>query len=316
MKAMVIKEFGGPDVFEARDMPKPEPGPKELLVRVHATSINPVDYKIRQSGSWAGVQPPAIIGYDASGVVEAVGELVQDFQVGDEVYYTPEIDGSPGTYAEYHAVDEAIAAFKPDNLSHAEAATIPLAGGTAWGALIPRANIWLGETLLIHGCGGVGSLGLQIARAAGARVLVCCSDYMVPLAEELGADRAIDYKSEDFVEVVQEETDGEGVHVVFDAVGGDTLARSIPVVQPFGVMVGIVSSSVDLRAAYRKNVTLHTMFLQRDRQQLDVLRTLLERGEIRPVIDSVMDLEEVAEAHRRLEAGGVQGKIALRVTSQ
>jgi NADPH:quinone reductase-like Zn-dependent oxidoreductase len=138
---------------------------------------------------------------------------------------------------------------------------------------------------------------------------------MVPLAEELGADRAIDYKSEDFVDVVQEETDGEGVHVVFDTVGSESLARSIPVVQPFGVMVGIVSSSVDLRAAYRKNITLHTMFLQRERQQLDVLRTLLERGKIRPVVDSVLDLEEVGEAHRRLEAGGVKGKIALRVTT-
>ncbi|MFN2167642.1 MAG: zinc-binding dehydrogenase, partial [Anaerolineae bacterium] len=106
-----------------------------------------------------------------------------------------------------------------------------------------------------------------------------------------------------------------GVHVVFDTVGGETLARSIPVVQPFGVMVGIVSSSVDLRAAYRKNITLHTMFLQRERQQLDVLRTLLERGKIRPVVDSILDLEEVGEAHRRLEAGGVKGKIALRVTT-
>jgi NADPH:quinone reductase len=316
MKAMVIKEFGGPEVFEARDMPKPEPGPTELLIKVFATSVNPVDYKIRQSSSWAGVQPPAIIGYDASGVVEAVGDLVQDFEAGDEVYYTPEIDGNPGTYAEYHTVDESIVAFKPDNLSHAEAATIPLAGATAWGALIPRANIWLGETVLIHGCGGVGSLGVQIAKAAGARVLITCSDYMLPLAEELGADRAIDYKTEDFVAVVEEETEGEGVHVVFDTVGGETLAQSIPVVQAFGVMVGIVSSSIDLRAAYRKNLTLHTMFMQRDRQQLDVLRTLLEAGQIRPLVDSVMDLEEVAEAHRKLEAGGVRGKIALQVAAE
>jgi NADPH2:quinone reductase len=156
MKAMLITGFGGPEVFELREMPKPEPGPCQILVKVHATSVNPVDYKIRQAGAWAGIKPPAIIGYDVSGVVEDLGDGVEDFQVGDEVYYTPEIFEGQGGYAEYHVAHQAIVARKPSNLSHVEAASIPLAGGTAWDALITRANLHVGETVLIHGAGGVG----------------------------------------------------------------------------------------------------------------------------------------------------------------
>jgi NADPH2:quinone reductase len=315
MRAMVIKTFGGPEVFEERDMPKPKPGPNEVLVRVYATSINPVDYKIRQAGSWAGIEPPAIIGYDVSGTIEEIGSQVQDFEPGDEVYYTPEIGSAPGSYAEYHVADEAIVARKPANLSHVEAASIPLAGGTAWGALVPRANVWAGETVLIHGCGGVGSLAVQIAKASGAHVFVTCSDYMVDLARELGAGRPINYKTEDFIEVVQEETGGEGVHVVLDTVGGDTLTRSIQVARSFGDMVGIASTDTGFRAANRKNLKVHFMFLQRDRFQLDMLRVLIEHGQVKPVIDSVMPLNQVAEAQRRLQAGGVKGKIVLQVAN-
>lgn len=140
MRAMVVKAFGGPDVFEAQDLPMPQPGPGEVLVKVHATSVNPVDYKIRQNGTWAGVQPPAVIGYDVSGVVEALGDGVGDFAVGDEVFYTPDIFAGPGSYAEYHVVHEGIIARKPDNLSHEEAASIPLAGGTAWDAIASAAR--------------------------------------------------------------------------------------------------------------------------------------------------------------------------------
>jgi NADPH2:quinone reductase len=201
MKAMFIREFGGPEVFEEREAPKPEPRATELLVKVYATSVNPVDLGVRRAGSWA-VEPPASIGYDVSGVVEAVGSEVEEFGPGDEVYYTPEIVGGQGSYAEFHVVDASIAARKPKNLTHAEAASIPLAGGTAWGALIPRAQLWVGETALIHGGGGVGSLAVQIAKAAGAYVFAVCSDCMVPLLKDLGADRAINYKTEDFVEVV------------------------------------------------------------------------------------------------------------------
>jgi len=314
MRAMVIKSFGGSDVFQAQDLPTPQPGPGEVLVKVHATSVNPVDYKIRQNGTWAGIQPPAVIGYDVSGVVEALGEGAGDFAVGDQVFYTPDIFTGPGSYAEYHVVHESIVARKPDNLSHMEAASIPLAGGTAWDALITRAQVRPGETALIHAAaGGVGSLAVQIAKTAGATVYATCSSYNRDLVEQLGADVVIDYHSEDVAEVIGRETGGKGVDVVFDTVGGDTIAQSIPITKPGGRIVSVVNTSGDLNAAYGKNITLHFLFLQRARTKLDALREQIERGRIKPVIDSVLPLEDVAEAHAKMERGGVRGKIVLQV---
>jgi NADPH2:quinone reductase len=314
MKAMVLTEFGGLDKLEFREMPIPQPGPMELLVRVHATSVNPVDLKLRQNGSWAGIVPPAVLGADVSGVVEEVGEGVTDFATGDEVYYTPEISGGQGSYAEYHVVDEAIVAQKPTNLSHVEAAAIPLAGGTAWTALMERAGVSLGETVLVHGVGGVGSMAVQIASAAGARVLATCGYYMLNDAEALGVYQAINYESDDFVSVVQEATEGAGADVVLDTVGGDLLARSIEVTRPFGRLVSIVSTDAGFSAGNAKNLTVHLVFLQRERSRLVRLSELIERGQLRPVIDSVMPLTDVPKAHRRLEAGGVKGKIVLNVS--
>jgi len=312
MRAMVITGFGGPEVFAERNVPEPVPGPNEVLVRVHATSINPVDCKIRQAGSWAGVEPPAVIGYDVSGVVAEVGEAVVDFKVGDEVFYTPEIFWGQGSYAEYHAADAAIVAPKPPRLSHVQAASLPLAGGIAWDALVVAGGVQIGETVLIHGVGGVGTLAVQIAKASGARVLAVCSDYMVDLADELGADVVIDHTSQDFVEAV-ESVAPEGVDLVLDTVGGDALDRSIGVTKEFGTMLAIVSTTVDLRKAGSKNLVLQKLFLQRARYKLLALYTLIERRQLMPVIDSVLRLEEVGEAHRRVEAGGVEGKIVLEV---
>jgi threonine dehydrogenase-like Zn-dependent dehydrogenase len=227
MRAMILTEFGGPDKFALREMPIPQPGPKELLVRVHATSVNPVDFKLRKNGSWAGIVPPAILGYDVSGVVEEVGEGVVDFEPGNEVYYTPEIAGGQGSYAEYHVVDEAIVAPKPTNLSHVEAAAIPLAGGTAWAALIERAGASLGETVLVHGVGGVGSMAVQIANAAGARVLASCGYYMLNDAETLGAYQAINYESDDFITMAQEATEGVRELEEPDSPSGPSAARAV-----------------------------------------------------------------------------------------
>lgn len=313
MRAMVIRDFGAPQVFEERELPTPEPGPNEVLVRVYATSINPVDYKIRRAGSWAGVEPPAVIGYDVSGVVESVGHAVRDFAPGDEVFYTPDIFAGPGSYAEYHVADAAIVAHKPPNLSHVEAAAIPLAGSTAWDSLIKRAGLQVGETLLIHGAGGVGSMAIQIAVAAGARVFVVCSGYMAERVQELGAELTINYHTENFVKVLQEKLGEGGVDLVFDTVGGDTLSRSIEVTRPFGTMVGIVNTEGSLNAAYVKNLILHFVFLQRARYKLNALRALVERGQLKPVIDSILPLNEVAQAHERLESGNVKGKIVLQV---
>jgi NADPH2:quinone reductase len=312
MKAMVITDFGGPEVFEERNLPEPVPGPTEVLVKVHATSVNPVDYKIRQAGSWAGIEPPAVIGYDVSGVVEAVGDAVGDLEVGDEVFYTPEIFVGQGSYAEYHVADASIVAPKPPSLSHAEAASLPLAGGIAWDSLVVAGGLKVGETVLIHGMGGVGSLAVQIAKASGARVFAVCSDYMVDQAKDLAIDLAIDYKSEDFVDVVGSAIGGR-VDLVLDTVGGDALERSIAVTKDFGMLVGIVGTAVDLRKAGPKDLIVQKLFLQRARYKLLALHTLVERGQLEPVIDSVIPLGEVADAHRRLEEGGVRGKIVLQV---
>ena len=316
MKAMVIREFGGPEVFEERTLGQPPIRPNDLLVQVKATSVNPVDISIREAGQGAGVQPPAVIGYDVSGVITDLGDSVSDFVVGQEVFYTPHILGGAGSYAEYHAVDESIVALKPENLSHAEAASLPLAGCTAWEGLVERAKLRVGETVLIHGCGGVGSLALQIAKTAGAEVFVTCSDSMAETAEALGADLAIDYKTGDFVPIVEEATDGFGVDVVYDTVGGNTLTRSLDVIKPYGRMVGIVSTDTGFKDAFRNNIAIYTYFLERDRYKVDALRILAERDELEPVIDSVMPLSEVAEAHRRLEDGGVRGKIVLSVDAE
>lgn len=312
MRAMVISEFGDTDVFEQRDVERPEPGPTEVLVRVHATSVNPVDTKIRAAGEWAGVEPPAVIGYDVSGVVEETGEAVTDFEAGDEVYYTPEIDGTGGSYAAYHAADESIVARKPSSLSHPEAAALPLAGGTAYDAIYARGDVSAGETVLIHGAGGVGSHAVQMADAAGARVIAVASPETVEQTEDLGAVRAIDYEDEEFVGVIEREFD-EPVDVVFTTVGGETLAASMAVVRPHARLVTILEPEGDWGAAYQRNPTVHMLFLERQRRTLDGMRRLAERGQLEPVVDRVVPLDEVARAHELVEEGGLTGKIVLDV---
>lgn len=313
MDAMVITDFGGTDVFERRDVEKPSPDPTEVLVKVHASSVNPVDTKIRQAGSWAGISPPTVIGYDVSGVVEAVGESVTDFEVGDEVFYTPEIFGQQGSFAEYHAADESIVARKPESLSHTEAAALPLAGGTAWEAMVTRGDVSAGETVLIHGAGGVGAHAVQIADAAGAQVVATTSPETVEQTEELGAARAVDYESEEFAEVMNSEFE-DPADAVFTTVGGGTLAESAEVTRPHGRMLTILEPEGDWGAAYQKNFTVHMLFLERARHYLDGMRRLVERGQLEPVIDSVLPLEDVAKAHEMVEEGGLTGKVVLDVT--
>ena len=313
MKAMIITAFGGPEVFQASDWPKPVPQATEVLVRVHAAALNAVDYKIRKAGSWAGVKPPAILGYDAAGVVEAVGECVKAFKPGDAVFYSPSIWVGQGSYAEYQVSDESIVALKPKNLSFVEAASLPLAGMTAFDAM-EFFQLRPGSTVLVHAAaGGVGSLAIQMAKAAGARVLVTCGEGNQDLVKALGAEVPCDYRTEDFVTAVLRETGGEGVDAVYDTVGGDILARSIGVIKPYGRAMSCVGTTGDLNGAYGRNVLLRFGFMERARHKLDVLRVMAEREQLHPVIDSVIPLSEVAQGHRRLEAGGVRGKIVLQV---
>jgi NADPH:quinone reductase len=314
MKAMVIKAFGGPEVFEPRELPRPEPGPGELLVRVRATSVNPVDFKIRRAGGWAGVKPPAVIGWDAAGVVEGVGPGVRDFRAGDEVFYSPDIFAGPGSDAEYHVADERIVDRKPASLSFEEAASLPLAGGTAWDGLVVRGAVRPGETVLIHGAGGgVGSLAVQIARACGARVVATTGAASLSLVRALGAAAAVDHRAAGAEAALREAVGREGVDVVYDCVGGDWLERSLPLVKEHGRLVTIVESvrfsSFD--ELFGRNLALHFEFAPRRRDKLEGLRKLVEAGLLRPVVDAVLPLAQVAEAHRRLEAGGLKGKIVL-----
>lgn len=315
MDSMVITDFGGTEVFERRDVEKPSPGPTELLVRVHASSVNPVDCKIRQAGSWAGISPPTVIGYDVSGVVEETGSAVTDFEAGDEVFYTPEIFGKQGSYAEYHVADESIVARKPESLSHTEAAALPLAGGTAWEAIVTRGDVTAGETVLVHGAGGVGAHAVQIADASGADVIAVTSPETVEQTEELGAVRAIDYESEDFREVLDSEFD-EPVDLVFDTVGGETLVESTGVTKPHGRLVTILEPEGEWGSAYQKNLSVEMLFLERDRRPMDALRRLVDQGRLEPVIDSVLPLHEVAEAHEMVEGSGLTGKVVLDVAGE
>ena len=316
MKAMAIANFGGPEVFAECEIEKPTPGKNEVLVKVYATSVNPADCGVRQGFFGPRIKLPAILGYDASGVVEAVGENVKDFQVGDEVYYAIELMQGNGANAEYHVANESIIAKKPANLSYLEAASVPVAGGTAWAALIDRANIKIGETVLIHGgAGGVGSFAIQIAKAAGAYVYTTCGSYDVDFVKSIGADQVIDYRNEDFVNILMQATKGEGVDVAFTTVGGEVLAKSLIVTKAEGRAVTVTGIQGDLNLAIGKNITVHFVHLDRPRSKLEALKRLIERGQVTPIIGMTFRLNQVAEAHQKLEQGGegVRGKIAIQV---
>jgi len=318
MKAMILKSFGGPDSFELSDVAKPVPQAGQVLVRVHATSINPLDYQVRR-GDYPDLVPlPAITGHDVSGVVEAVGPGVSAFAPGDEVWYTPQIFEGQGSYAEYHVAAESIIARKPSSLSHLEAASLSLVGGTVWEALTVRAVLRVGESILIHGgAGGVGHVAIQVAKAMGARVFTTVREDNAEFARSLGADVVIDYTQEDYVEAIMRETAGHGVDVVFDTIGGDTLSRSADALAQLGRVVSIVdiAQPQNLVQAWGKNASYHFVFTRQNRGKLDELTALVERGQLRPHVGAVYLLADIPLAHARLESAnnGLIGKIAIAV---
>lgn len=315
MRSMVLPRFGGPELFELREVERPSPGPGEILVRVIASGTNPVDAKLRANGSWANLVPPVVLGYDVAGIVDETGPGVHDLAPGDEVWYTPEIFGNPhGSYAEYQVVPAGLAALKPKGLSFVEAAAVPLAGGTAWEAVIRRLALRPGETVLIHGgAGGVGSFAVQFARTAGARVLATASAGNLDFLRELGADLAIDYRSENIAEIVMAETGGKGADAAFDIEGTDRVARCLPALQAGGRVACVLPPQGDLTLLYQRNVALHGVFLTRERRRLEEMRPLFERGQARPIIDQVLPLEQVRHAHERLDSGHGRGKVVLQI---
>ncbi|URX61876.1 zinc-dependent alcohol dehydrogenase family protein [Luteibacter anthropi] len=318
MQALVLTSFGGPDSFELCDVPWPMPQAGEVLVRVHATSINPLDYQVRR-GDYPDLVPlPAITGHDVSGVVEDIGPGVTAFSPGDEVWYTPQIFEGQGSYAEYHVAAEGIVGKKPAALSHLEAASLSLVGGTAWEALVVRAGLRVGESILVHGgAGGVGHVAIQLAKAIGARVFTTVREANAEFVKRMGADVVIDYEKQDYVEAILRETDGNGVDVVFDTIGGSTLSHSPDALAQLGRVVSIVdiAKPQNLIHAWGKNASYHFVFTRQNRGKLDELSALVMRGQLRPHVGAVYSLADIPLAHALLETpnNGLQGKIAIAV---
>lgn len=319
MKAVVLTRFGGADAFELQDVPVPPVGPRQVRVRVHATAVNPLDFQIRRGDYPDHVPLPAITGHDISGVIEEVGSHVTEFGVGDEVYYTPQIFGGPGSYAEQHVADVDLVGRKPANVTHLEAASLTLVGGTVWEALVTRAQLTVGETILIHGgAGGVGSIAIQVAKAIGARVITTARAADLDFVRSLGADVALDYAATDYVDAVADITQGRGVNVVLDTIGGDALTRSPLALADYGRVVTIVdiAQPQNLIEAWGVNAAYHFVFTRQNRGKLDALTALVERGLVKPVVGAILPLDRVGEAHELLEnrrSYVLHGKVAIDV---
>lgn len=327
MRAQVIERYGGTEVFEEREVEKPGVRAGHVLIRVEATSVNPVDYKIRDGSVPTGPELPAILHGDVAGTVEEVGDGVSGFSVGDEVYACAGgFAGLPGgALAEYMLADADLLAKKPESLTMREAAALPLVSITAWEALIDRADVRPGQNVLVHGAaGGVGHVAMQIARAAGATVFATgSSEGKLGIARALGADAAINYRERSVEEYVWEYTGGRGFDAVFDTVGGENLTRCFEATRTNGQVLSIFTrGEYDLSPLHAKGLSLHVVFMllplveNRDRAHhgeiLASLARLVDAGRVRPLLDETrFGLFEAAEAHRRLESGEALGKVTL-----
>jgi NADPH:quinone reductase-like Zn-dependent oxidoreductase len=307
MRAIRFHEFGGPEVLKLEDAPRPAaPGEGEMLVRVHAAGVNPIDWKIRAGGGRGRANLPYTPGFDVSGVVESVGPMVDKFKAGDAVFALIDLRRG-GCYAEYVIVKDAEAAAKPAKISHTDAAGVPLVALTTWQALFDTAKLENGQTILIHGgAGGVGSIAVQLAHWKGARVLATASKDNLDFLKQLGADVAIDYRNQKFEEI------GKDVDVVLDTVGGETQARSFAVIRKGGVLVSIVgppskekADDAGIRAA---SIRVHP-----SGEQLAQIGKLLDEGSIKPVVTQIFSLADAAKAHEQSETRHTRGKIVLQV---
>lgn len=308
MKAVRIHDYGDPSVLTYEDAPKPTAAAGEVLIHVRAAGVNPVDWKIR-SGAFKQGLPltmPAILGYDVSGVIEAVGDGVTNFKPGDEVYsYLPIARG--GGYAQYVAAPASGVCLKPKSLDHRAAAGVPLAALTAWQALFDTAGLKPGQIVLIHaGSGGVGHFAIQLAKAKGAHVIATASDKNQTFIKKLGVDVAIDYKAQKFEEVAR------NVDVVLDAVGGDTLARSYGCLKPGGFIVSIVAPP-DPAKLKEFSIRGAVMMVKPNAAQLAEIGALIDHEAVIPHIGQVFALKDAAKAHEASQTGRTVGKIVLTV---
>jgi NADPH:quinone reductase-like Zn-dependent oxidoreductase len=311
MRAIVAETTGGPEVLVEREVPRPVPGLTEILVRVKAAGVNPTDWKARAGGGLPGKSFPAILGYDVAGVVEQVGPGVTLYRPGDAVLGMPRFPLLPGGYAEYVAAPARQFVPKPDRLSFEEAAGLPLAALTAWQGLVDTAKLRPGQRVLVHAAaGGVGHLAVQIAKSLGAHVIGTASAAKHDFVRSLGADEVIDYRTEDFVQVLQKQP----VDVVFDAIAGEYGGRSLKVLEDGGVLVSILPvDEATVTEARRRGIPTGFTLVEPDRLALTAIAELVERGELRVEIDTVFPLAEAAAAHRRGETNRASGKIVLRV---
>ncbi len=332
MRAAVIREYGRPEVLRIEDMPAPVVGVRDLLIEVRAAGVNPVDTKMR-GGAFRGALRfplPWILGLDVSGVVREVGAGVTRFQVGDEVYASP-THRRPGCYAEMVAIDERACARKPRNVSHEEAAGIPMVALTAWESLVEKAHLRGGQRVLIQaGSGGVGNVAIQLAKHLGAWVATTCSERNFELVRSLGADQPIDYRTQPFEEVLSE------LDVAIDASGIDTESRTLRVLRSGGTLImlnsgipenvarhgpylGLAGAVTDsarfaIGTFLTRRVKVSHVLRRSDGVTLGKITELVESGVIRPVVDSVLPLEQIVEAHTRSESGRARGKIIVRTS--
>jgi NADPH:quinone reductase-like Zn-dependent oxidoreductase len=308
MKAVRIHEYGGPEVLKYEDAPKPQAGPAEVLIRVHAAGVNPVDWKVRQGymQQMMKYEMPMIPGWDVSGVVEAVGAAAARLKPGDEVYSRPDLRRD-GTYAEHVVVKESEVALKPKSIDHVTAAAIPLAALTAWQALYDAAKIAAGQKVLIHGAaGGVGCFAVQLAKMKGAHIIVTASKKNHDFLRSLGADECIDYNTTKFEDVVHD------ADVVFDTITGETMERSWQVLKKGGILVSILEPPKPEKAAAH-GARCHHTFVQANVEQLGELAKLVDAGKLKVVIEKVYPLSEARAAQESNAAGHTRGKIVLRV---
>lgn len=314
MKAMVIDAFGGADKLRIAEMPTPEPGPGEVLIKVACAAVNPVDWKIRE-GMLEGLFPhafPLILGWDAAGVVTVLGAGVSEFALGDRVYaYCRKPLVQWGAYAEFIALPADHVAPMPKSLSFAEAASIPLVGLTSWQSLFDAGELQAGQTVLIHaGAGGTGGKAIQFAKHAGATVLTTASAANHDHVRELGADHVIDYRTENFVDAVKR-VEPDGVDLAYVTAAG-IIADTMTALRPGGRLVSIVEQP-DREHAARRSVTASFVFVEPSGAQLRDIAALVEAGTVKPLPIQEYALEDAAKAHAESERGHVRGKIVLRV---
>lgn len=331
MKAILMHAPGAAQVLSLADVPPPRIAhDTDLLVRLKAAGVNPIDTKLRARGTYFPERMPAILGCDGAGVVEAVGAGASRFNPGDAVYFcNGGIGGHPGNYAEYAVVDERFASRKPASLDFNQAAAAPLVLITAWEALYDRARMTAGQTVLIHaGAGGVGHVAIQLAKAAGCRVLTTVgSASKADFARQLGADEAIPYRETDFVQAVLDLTGGQGADIVFDTVGGKTFNDSFAAVRPYGDLVTLLQPGpeTDWKVARLRNLRVSQelmlspmVFGWTEAQQhqawiLEQCAGLFDASSLRAHVDRVLPLGDAAEAHHLIEAGGIAGKVVLAI---